>query len=131
MDALLRRLVYRSRAVVPFRRDEIDALLHHARSSNAIDGISGLLWSDGTTFVQTLEGPPDSVEDAFDRISRDGRHHGIEILSDQETMTRSFGTWYMAGSGLTGQPTDEATLALAIRNAPDDVRISYPPGGGD
>lgn len=105
----------------------MDALLHHARHANAIDGISGLLWSDGSTFVQTLEGPPDSVADTFARIGADVRHHEVEVLTDEPTRERCFGTWYMAGSGLTGLPSDPSSLIRALRNAPEAVRRCYPP----
>lgn len=131
MDRNLRRLVYRSRAVARFRREEVDALLHHARHNNAIDGISGLLWSDGDVFVQTLEGPPDSVEETFARIREDTRHRDVEVLSDEPACIRCFGTWYMAGAGLTGGPSDPDSLAFAVRNAPEAVKRCYPPSATD
>jgi hypothetical protein len=66
-----------------------------SRHNNALDGITGLLWSDGQRFIQALEGPRASVEATFLRIARDNRHHSLDLLSDRMTDEREFGTWNM------------------------------------
>lgn len=74
----------------------LDPIYEASRHNNAIDGITGLLVSDGYRFVQVLEGPHASVEAAFVRIALDPRHRDIDVLSDADVLEREFGGWSMA-----------------------------------
>ena len=75
-----RRIIYRSRCAAENGRDALPAILASSRRNNGVDGVSGLLWTNGERFVQLLEGPPESVELTFDRIRRDPRHRGVEVV---------------------------------------------------
>lgn len=117
----LRRILYTSRAV---KGDLID-ILAVSRANNGIDGVTGLLLARGSEYVQLLEGPPESVGRAFQRIERDERHTGINVLSDSTANSRVFADWAMAG--LPGEPGDVMAIRLqaALRDAPDDVRSAF------
>ncbi|MEH3157423.1 MAG: BLUF domain-containing protein [Sphingomonas taxi] len=68
-----------------------------------------------------LEGPSESIDEAFARISRDPRHTDIHILDDRGVTERQFGDWAMAG--MPGDHPDDARdrLRLLLRNADSDV----------
>lgn len=91
----MRQIVYVSLSSVPGDGADLFGILRQSRHNNAIDGITGLLWSDGRSFLQVLEGPRASVEPCFSRIIHDRRHHSIKILSDSRIATHQFGGWNM------------------------------------
>jgi len=45
-----------------------------------------------------FEGPPEHVEQLWQSIQRDTRHHGIELLVRHSTHERRFPAWSMAFS---------------------------------
>jgi hypothetical protein len=57
----MRQIVYVSLSSVPDDGADISAILNQSRHNNAIDGITGLLWSDGKSYLQAIEGPRVSV----------------------------------------------------------------------
>lgn len=63
---------------------------------------------------------------AFDRISRDPRHHKIVVLDDVETSERVFGDWAMAAMP-SDKPDDvRERLARLLRNSPVEVTRYFP-----
>ncbi len=92
----MRQILYVSRSTVADGTADLDAILERSRHNNALDGVTGLLWSDGARFLQVFEGPEDSVTATFDRIMNDPRHERIEVLRDRTIDAREFGTWTMA-----------------------------------
>ena len=72
------------------------AILATSQVNNRRDGVTGLLYCDGTRFLQVLEGPEDAVAAAFSRIRRDPRHKASVLLSQREVAEREFGSWAMA-----------------------------------
>lgn len=121
-DKAFRRVIYRSTARNGESCEDLGQILTQSRRNNGLDGVSGLLWSDGTRYVQLLEGPPESVALTLERIYDDPRHEGVEIISDQMVGERAFGDWSMAN--LPGDRRGEAAERLAhiLSRAPDDVR---------
>jgi blue light- and temperature-responsive anti-repressor len=79
-------------------------ILATSRARNRLAGITGALTLGGGTFGQILEGPPDAVEAAFERIERDPRHRDVVLLDLAPIARRSFGGWamaFVASCGLT------------------------------
>lgn len=91
----MRQLLYISSSTLPGYQADIDAILEQSRHNNALDGITGLLWSDGQHFLQVLEGPEQSVSETMGRILSDERHSAIVVLKDEPITERQFGTWSM------------------------------------
>ena len=104
----------------------VEPILEQSRHNNALDGISGLLWTDGVRFLQVLEGDPEAVGATFARISKDGRHHAIVTLSDREVEKREFGSWSMAHRRVddTAHEFDDR-IEKALRNASAEVRGTF------
>ena len=77
---------------------QLSAILNVSRRNNRRDGITGYLVSDGTWFLQILEGDHEKVMGALVRIRFDARHGDVAILSTRQIRTRSFPHWSMGGS---------------------------------
>jgi hypothetical protein len=103
------QLIYISTAAPTMRDVEQSRILGISRRNNARDDISGLLFFNGRRFLQALEGPEATVEQAIARIKIDDRHSGIVTLSRRTVDTREFGDWAMASLG-----TGEAAAQVAI-----------------
>lgn len=89
----MRQIVYVSLSSVPGDGADLSGILNQSRQNNAIDGITGLLWSDGKSFLQVIEGPRVSIEACFERIQRDTRPYHVSVLSDRRIISHEFGTW--------------------------------------
>ena len=78
-------ITYLSEAKIPedHLRAELDQILSVAEQRNATLGISGVLFSRGNTFFQTVEGPVDAVRDVYRSIAADTRHENIYLLIDE------------------------------------------------
>jgi Sensors of blue-light using FAD len=114
---MFERLVYHSRASHDFGSLHLFNLLTQARLRNQRLQITGhLLYLDGR-FTQCIEGPPQGIEQLWQSLLRDERHHDIHLLSRQSTEQRRFTEWSMAFSsyaslyvhGMTGFfPVDDS-----------------------
>ncbi|WP_242182521.1 BLUF domain-containing protein [Sphingomonas sp. CARO-RG-8B-R24-01] len=89
------QILYVSVSTVPGDGADLAGILEQSRHNNALDGITGLLWSDGMHFLQVIEGSPEGVTAAFARIRADGRHHHLRLLRDCMIPLREFGSWTM------------------------------------
>lgn len=92
---MLSQLIYLSRAVAPFTRDELSDLLQLSRTNNVGRGITGLLVYHHGSFMQAIEGDDAAVLQLFDKIKRDPRHTDVAIVSSGPIRHRSFGDWKM------------------------------------
>ena len=77
---------------------QLGAILSVSRRNNRRDGITGYLVSDGTWFMQILEGDHEKVMAALVRIRFDTRHSDVTVISTRESRTRSFPHCSMGGS---------------------------------
>lgn len=102
------------------------AILATSRRNNGRDDITGMLYSDGTRFLQALEGPADKVEAAFARIKQDARHRAIVVLSEREIDAREFGAWEMAHR-TPGSDAESfiARIGELSANASPNVRATF------
>ncbi|QKJ29983.1 BLUF domain-containing protein [Mucilaginibacter mali] len=88
-------LIYISTAKKLLDTKELTDILHVSRRNNKQHHITGvLLYSEGT-FIQLLEGEPESVNIVYDLIVRDSRHKNIIKLIHTSTDKRSFPDWTM------------------------------------
>lgn len=99
----LLRLVYfsRNRISRPYREMiwEIDQILETSQANNGRAGVTGaLIFNDGV-FGQVLEGPKDAVDETFERIQLDERHHNVTLLDITPIEERSFADWSMGFVG--------------------------------
>jgi hypothetical protein len=93
-DAPLRRITYVSRALTTSQAD-LDAILAVARRNNAAMRVTGAMMLSNMHFAQVLEGPPDAVEEVFERIQMDARHTAVAVLEVADVQARAFDAWTM------------------------------------
>lgn len=97
----LRQVAYISSAIVPISDAELDILLLKARTRNRVTGITGLLFYLDGNFLQVLEGEDPALEDTYQRIRFDPRHHNLIKMADDEIGTRSFADFEMGFRTIT------------------------------
>jgi hypothetical protein len=123
---MLLQLTYISTPRGAVTAPELAAIVDKSRRNNRRDAITGLLFHDGTRFLQALEGPDGKVRAAFARIKADPRHLGVVILSERQVEAREFGEWEMASRAVTD--SEDALVArlsaLAAKAAPA-VRATF------
>ena len=98
---MLTQMVYISKEVHKFTDEELVDLLKKSRQNNVALGITGMLLYKSGKFLQVLEGETDVVEQLFDRIRNDPRHHAFIPLSIVPVKQREFGDWSMAFGNLS------------------------------
>ena len=125
-DARFRRIVYSSIATARTDDDTQIDILRQSRANNGLNGISGVLLSDGKRFLQVLEGTPEAIAHVFGRISADPRHAGVKTLHDELDTRRIFSGWTMASMS-DKRETDaiRERLQVLLRSAPDDIRAEF------
>lgn len=96
------QLTYMSRNAAAGDVAALDAqlaqILEVSRRNNGRDGLTGYLVSDGTWFLQILEGDDDRVNAALARIRADERQATSGSSAPAQIRTRSFPQWSMGGS---------------------------------
>jgi hypothetical protein len=78
--------------------NQLGVILNVSRRNNRRDSLTGYLVSDGTWFLQILEGDHEKVMAALVRIRFDQRHSDVRVISTREIRTRSFPHWSMGGA---------------------------------
>jgi hypothetical protein len=123
---MLRQLLYISSSTPPQTRVALDPIYDSSRHNNALDGVTGLLLSDGYRFVQVLEGSPEAVDETMARIRQDARHERIKVLSDKAVAAREFGQWSMADRR-RGERADEfdERLRTLMRRASPEIQATF------
>jgi len=90
------RLIYRSTCSASFLPNEdLRELVHKSAEHNAKHDITGLLLLSGDQFLQVLEGPCKPVNQLFNRIVHDARHHDLELIAFEQIGPRYFDDWCM------------------------------------
>jgi hypothetical protein len=112
-DDPLRQVFYHSQAVSSVDVD-VDQIIASAKRNNGMDGITGVMFFDGQSFLQVLEGPATSVAATFARIIADPRHLDVTVISDREVTDRDFAYWSMELCD-PEHVSDEATWRLRRR----------------
>jgi hypothetical protein len=106
------RLVYRSELTIT---DDVEAqvadILQSSRRNNPALGITGALVVWDESVVQTLEGDEDAVRGLYEKIGRDPRHTGLELVETTSGVERAFGKWSMARVADDG----DSDIALGLR----------------
>jgi hypothetical protein len=115
------RLIYVSTARPEVGEAEVEDILVDARARNYHAGITGLLIHDGNRFLQYLEGEEDAVEDAFERIAGDDRHHAIVVLTRGPVESRQFPDWDMACKSTDGGISLTEAVAQMVRSCDDHI----------
>lgn len=115
------QIVYISSARPDFDPKDVGRILASARERNSANNITGLLFYDGTRFMQALEGEDATVWETYARIKDDPRHYALVMLSQRPIDKREFGTWSMAAQKVDTSRIDPDTLAASVDALVADV----------
>jgi hypothetical protein len=99
----MHELFYCSFAVRDMSDADILDLLEVARSFNSENEITGILiyWIKTRQFMQILEGEKEAIFNLLEKIKKDKRHTGINLIYDGEIPDRTFGHWSMGFRNFT------------------------------
>jgi len=116
------QLMYKSVAQGDMPSGEIYKIVEKSARNNAANELTGfLLYSDGM-FFQAIEGPESAITNLMQRLSRDPRHHSIEIVHQRQIAERDFAKWRMKRlSPLPDDPTDK-TLHKQLADMPAPIK---------
>ena len=96
----LNLLIYKSRCKGKADWDLVESILDSSTRNNPANEITGVLVVTETHFLQVLEGPFEPLNETFERIARDTRHEGTQLISFTAIRERRFADWAMHGIGL-------------------------------
>ncbi|WP_310460425.1 diguanylate phosphodiesterase [Sphaerotilus sp.] len=103
----LTHLIYSSAAIRPFSNEDLVTLLTRARHKNATLGVTGMLLHVDGSFLQVLEGEPESVAAVFQAICADPRHTQIVTIIREPIPRRAFSDWSMGHPQVTPEELAE------------------------
>ena len=92
---MLVRLMYASRVAEGLKPDALQAILKKSTTNNPAIGVTGVLCSSGSVFLQVLEGGRSQVSALYNRIAADPRHRDVVLLTYDEITERRFAGWAM------------------------------------
>ena len=121
----LRSAMYKSRCKSAANFDLIESILESSTKNNPKNAITGVLVATETHFLQVLEGEFRALNATLERISRDSRHHKIQLISFGEIEERRFGIWGMHGIGLFDL-NQELAAKLCSRFGEENGNVCFP-----
>lgn len=89
------RLVYASEVDATFSDSDIEDILSKAQTNNPRLEVTGMLLFTSEYFVQCIEGPRKAINQLYNKILLDPRHHSSEILTYSDVEEREFANWSM------------------------------------
>jgi hypothetical protein len=121
----LRSAIYKSRCQGLANWDLVESILDSSSKNNPANGITGVLLATETHFLQLLEGEFETLNATLERISRDMRHHEVQLISFSEIEERRFGNWGMHGIGLFDL-NPELAARLGSKFGVDNGNVRFP-----
>ncbi len=94
-------LVYTSIANKKMSDDDLEDLLKKIRKKNETRHVTGMLLYLDPFFMQVLEGEEAMVNDLFNLIKQDSRHHKISLIYKKPIEERYFSNWTMGFSKIS------------------------------
>ena len=113
-------LVYCSVARKDLKPGDLTKMLEKARRYNKTQGITGCLLYYKGNFIQYLEGNQVKVLSLFDKITKDKRHHKVQMIAHSERDSREFENWEMAFEDFYGDNDQITYLKLLVSSFFDD-----------
>ena len=103
---MISHIAYLSTQSFILNDSDLESLLQHARTSNALLGLTGILIHLDGHFIQFIEGDQPALDQIYKKITTDPRHFDLKILSEGSSAKRCFGAWDMYYKKLTNTQLD-------------------------
>jgi hypothetical protein len=94
MQSQLKRVVYVSEKT-DVSDTTVEDIIASSKKNNPEEDVTGCLLSGSNSFLQLLEGPADSIDTLYSKISTDNRHENVITLYDKKIDERLFLSWSM------------------------------------
>ena len=94
MQPELKRVVYVSEKT-DVSATGLKDIIASSKKNNPEEDVTGCLLSGSNSFLQLLEGPAESINTLYSKISRDNRHKNVVTLCDEKIDERLFLSWSM------------------------------------
>jgi hypothetical protein len=94
-------LVYTSIASQKMSDDDLEYLLKIIRKKNETRHVTGMLLYLDPFFMQVLEGEEAMVNELFNLIKQDSRHHKVSLIYKKPIEERYFSNWTMGFSKIS------------------------------
>lgn len=128
------RLIYRSVAETDaFDRRSLGQMVDQCQVNNDRLGIKGVLLVSGDRFLQVLEGPVTFVNELYNKIVKDARHHDVQLVAYDNDCRGFFFDWSMRLVDLDGMSAEQRRMLLAkyphrdgVIEFPEDLMLVYP-----
>ena len=88
----LKRVIYVSEKT-DTSDDSLPNIISSSKKNNPELGVTGCLLSGSNSFLQLLEGPKQTIDRLYSKISTDIRHKNIAKLNDELIGERLFSSW--------------------------------------
>ncbi len=98
-------------------------ILARSRFNNGRDGLTGLLVIGGRRFLQAIEGPRETLDNAYRRIKADPRHYALVQLERRPIEQRSFPAWSMGCDQAASGGANLATMIERLTEHIDDASL--------
>ena len=89
------RLIYASKISSDFGPEDIENILQSARTYNVKTNVTGMLCFSNDYCLQCLEGSRTAVNNTYQQILNDKRHHNVIMLNYTQLPEREFEKWSM------------------------------------
>lgn len=109
----------------PSHLDTLRSILAASQRNNGADDLTGFLLFDRPWFFQILEGEHDQVISTYNRIQKDVRHDGVELMALRQMNRRSFPQWSMGGA-MRGLDQQEIFLRHGLSGGLDPSKVVAP-----
>jgi len=125
VNVMVYQLVYFSRftPVGAGPSSTIRDILRTSEAKNFVNGITGFLIFDKSSFVQVLEGDQAAVLETYERIGDDPRHADLAVIDSRRAKARDFSDWAMGGH-LRSDETQDIYVRHGVTSGFDPAKIS-------
>ena len=95
MEDDLLQMVYVSLSPHNLTEDDLAELLIEIRDKNKRQNVTGLLMYHDGAFIQVIEGQKEVIDELYEQLKKDERHHTLLVLLEEYVDHRSFPDWSM------------------------------------
>jgi hypothetical protein len=120
-------IVYTSLSNQKMSDDDLKNLLKKARHKNETGLVTGMLLYLDPFFIQVLEGEEARLDELFNFIKQDPRHHKVALIYKKPIEERYFSNWTMGFSKISHEnlATIEGFSDFLQRPTPESFNFSH------
>lgn len=110
---MFKYLAYVSRQSHVITNKSLKELLSKSRINNSATAVTGILIYFRGNFIQYIEGEEETIDQLYEKIAKDKRHHDLTELDSGFNKERAFSDWSMAFKKLQ---KDEVSVILGYKD---------------